>query len=147
MYHDDPFDLERFTTAQSLVYDTVIEELLDGRKRTHWMGYVFPQFAGLGHSDNARYYAVKSLDEARAYLEHPDLGPRLLECAEAVLDADAHSVSEIFDSPDDLKLKSCMTLFERAAGPDSVFSDVLERYFDGERDDVTLYLLEQELER
>ena len=141
---DDPFDLERFTTAQSLVYDTVIEELRDGRKRTHWMGFIFPQFDGLGHSADTRYYAVKSQEEARAYLDHPDLGPRLLECAEAVLAIEGHSVSEIFDYPDDLKLKSCMTLFERLAGPDSVFADVLEQSFGGERDDLTLYLLDQE---
>ena len=138
---DGPFDLGRFTGAQDSVYDRVLAELRDGRKRTHWMWFVFPQIDGLGHSSTARHYAIKSMAEARAYLDHTVLGKRLRECAEVLLAVEGRSASEIFGYPDDLKLCSSMTLFARAAGPGSVFERVLERYHDGEEDPRTLELL------
>ena len=139
---DDPFDLSRFTSAQKGIYDSVLAELRGGRKRTHWMWFIFPQIEGLGHSPTAEYYAIKSVEEARQYLNHPILGARLLECAEAVLAVEGRSVAEIFGYPDDLKLKSSMTLFASVAqNPHSVFIPVLEKYFQGEQDDRTLQLL------
>lgn len=139
--HGDPFDLNRFVSAQDGVYDRVLAELRGGRKRSHWIWYVFPQIDGLGHSSTTKHYSIKSLEEARRYLDHPVLGKRLRECSEAVLEIQGRSVSEIFGYPDDLKLQSSMTLFEKAAGPDSVFERVLEQYFGGERDRNTLRLL------
>lgn len=138
---DDPHDLKRFLTAQGPIYDTALAELRAGRKRSHWMWFVFPQLTGLGFSATSRYYAVMSREEARGYLEHPVLGPRLVECAEAVLDVEGRSVSEIFGYPDELKLKSSMTLFAEVAGRSSVFERVLQKYFGGERDPRTLELL------
>jgi len=139
--NNDKFDLGRFINAQSGVYDRVIAELRSGRKRSHWMWYIFPQIEGLGQSATTRFYSIKSLDEARAYLEHPVLGARLIECAEAVFAVEGKTVSEIFGYPDDMKLKSSMTLFSSVAGPDSVFFRVLDKYFQGERDSRTLQLL------
>lgn len=138
---NDPFDLQRFTAAQERIYDSVIAELRDGRKRTHWMWFVFPQIDGLGYSPTARRYAIKSLEEARHYLGHPVLGKRLLECSEAVCAVQGLSASQIFGYPDDMKLKSSMTLFEAAAGPETVFSRVLDKYYSGERDERTLQIL------
>ena len=140
---DDPFDLSRFTSAQDRIYDRVLAELKSGRKRTHWMWYIFPQIEGLGHSSTSKYYAIKSREEARQYLDHPVLGARLLECAEAILALEERSVSDIFGYPDDLKLGSSMTLFARVAGPGSVFVRVLDKYFHGEQDARTLQLLEK----
>lgn len=141
---DDPFDLGRFTKAQQGIYDSVLGELRSGRKRTHWIWFIFPQFAGLGHSPTSIHYAIKSIEEARQYLNHPVLGARLLECATAVLDVEGRSVSEIFGYPDDLKFKSSMTLFASVAeNPQSVFIPALEKYFQGEQDDRTLQLLER----
>jgi len=140
---DDPFDLSRFTPAQERIYDRVLAELRSGQKRTHWMWYIFPQIDGLGHSTTTKHYAIKSIEEARQYLNHPVLGTRLLECAEAVLAVEGRSVSEIFGYPDDLKLKSSMTLFETVADKRSVFVRVLDKYFHGERDVRTLHLLEK----
>ncbi len=140
---DDPFDLRRFISAQERVYPDVLAELMAGQKLTHWMWFIFPQIDGLGHSSTTKYFAIKSLEEARQYLSHPVLGPRLLECTEAVLAIEGRSVSEIFGDPDDLKLRSSMTLFAFVAGPHSVFARVLEKYFSGKRDARTLYLLEQ----
>jgi uncharacterized protein (DUF1810 family) len=139
---DDPFDLGRFTRAQQGIYDSVIGELRNGRKRTHWMWFIFPQIDGLGHSPTSRHYAIKSIEEARRYLAHPVLGARLLECTEAVLAVEGRSASEIFGYPDDMKLMSSMTLFASLEeNPHSVFSHVLEKYFQGKRDDRTLQLL------
>ena len=140
---DDPFDLGRFTSAQETVYDRALAELRSGKKRTHWMWYIFPQIDGLGYTPTTKHYAIKSLAEARQYLNHPDLGPRLLECTATVLCIQDRSVSEIFGYPDDLKLRSSMTLFSRVAEPDSVFARVLGKYYDGERDIRTLQLLEK----
>lgn len=139
----DPFDLSRFTPAQERIYDRVLAELRSGQKRTHWMWYIFPQIDGLGHSTTTKHYAIKSIEEARQYLNHSVLGTRLLECAEAVLAVEGRSVSEIFGYPDDLKLKSSMTLFETVADKRSVFVRVLDKYFHGERDVRTLHLLEK----
>ena len=140
--NNDQFDLNRFTSAQDQVYDRVLAELKNGRKRSHWMWYIFPQLDGLGRSTTARRYAIKSREEAIAYLNHPVLGARLLECANTVLAIEGKTASEIFGYPDDLKLKSSMTLFSTVAD-DSVFVDVLDRYFQGARDIRTLQLLEK----
>ena len=132
-----PIDLDRFVEAQSPVYDRVRGELLDGRKRTHWMWFVFPQLSGLGHSAMAQRYALASLAEAQAYLAHPILGPRLIECGELVNAAAGRSVDEIFGSPDDLKFHSCMTLFSSVPGAPAVFDAALAKYFGGVRDRLT----------
>ncbi len=142
MNTDDPYDLKRFLSAQEGVYERALAELKAGRKRTHWIWYIFPQIDGLGYSPTAKLYSIKSREEARQYLAHPLLGKRLLECTEAVLALKGGSASEIFGYPDDLKFKSSMTLFEKIAGPGSVFSSALERYCRGERDAATLRLLE-----
>lgn len=138
---DDPHDLHRFVQAQQGDYQRALEEIRRGRKQSHWMWYVFPQFEGLGSSPMARQYAIKSRDEAEAYLRHPVLGPRLRECAEAALAVGGRSAHEIFGSPDDLKLRSCATLFAAVSPAGSVFEQVLSRYFGGERDERTLRLL------
>ena len=138
---DDPFDLNRFLSAQQPVYGSVLAELRAGRKRTHWMWFVFPQLLGLGHSATSMHYAIRSLEEARRYLGHPVLGRRLVECAEAILAVEGRSASDIFGHPDDLKLASSMTLFAEAAGPESVFDLVLRKYFGGRPDARTLELL------
>jgi uncharacterized protein (DUF1810 family) len=122
-------DLNRFVSAQAGVYEEALAELKAGRKRTHWMWFVFPQIAGLGTSPTAQRYAIASLDEARAYLAHPVLGPRLRESAHALLELAGKSAEEIFGSPDDLKLRSSMTLFARAADDPDVFTAVLDRYY------------------
>ena len=139
----DPFELSRFLKAQDRVYDRVLSELRSGRKRTHWMWFVFPQIEGLGYSSTTQYYSIKSKEEARQYLNHPLLGKRLRECAESILALEGLSASSIFGYPDDLKLKSSMTLFASVAEPQSVFSRVLEKYFQGNRDERTLALLDR----
>jgi uncharacterized protein (DUF1810 family) len=138
---DDPFELARFVRAQAPVYDDVLAELRAARKRTHWMWFVFPQLAGLGFSATAQQYAIASLDEARAYLAHPVLGPRLRECSALVLAAPEPDAHRLFGSPDDLKFRSCMTLFGRAAPQEPVFTECLDRFFGGEGDPHTLALL------
>jgi uncharacterized protein (DUF1810 family) len=132
-------DLERFVEAQAPVYGTALAELRAGRKRSHWMWFVFPQIEGLGRSPVSRRYALRSLEEARAYLGHPVLGPRLTECTEAVLShAGARTAQGIFGSPDDLKFHSSMTLFHRAAPEEALFRQALEAFFAGEEDEETL---------
>jgi uncharacterized protein (DUF1810 family) len=138
---DDPYDLQRFVTAQEPVIDRVRAELRRGRKASHWMWFVFPQVAGLGSSPTAQHYALSGLDEARAYLAHPVLGPRLVECAELAAAVEHGGAAQVFGYPDDLKLRSSMTLFARAAPENPVFAAVLDRYFDGEPDARTLDLL------
>jgi uncharacterized protein (DUF1810 family) len=133
----DPFNLERFVRAQAADYDRALSELRDGKKRSHWMWYIFPQMEGLGHSPMSRRYSIGSAAEARAYLDHPVLGPRLRECAAAVHGIVGRSVLEIFGSPDDLKLRSCATLFARVSD-DGVFEQVLQKYFSGQHDKETL---------
>jgi uncharacterized protein (DUF1810 family) len=137
----DPFNLARFTGAQEAVYPRALAEIRGGAKRSHWMWFIFPQIDGLGFSSTAKHYAIKSVEEARQYLAHLVLGPRLRECAEAVLAVEGRSASQIFGSPDDLKLKSCMTLFESVAGRASVFGQVLDKYYQGKRDTRTQEIL------
>lgn len=135
---DDPYDLARFVEAQESVYPQALEELRRGRKETHWMWFVFPQLAGLGTSFMATRYALQGLDEARAYLEHPVLGPRLRECCRAILSLPETSAHAIFGSPDDLKLRSSVTLFSQADAEPSEFAAVLDRFFGSSPDTRTL---------
>ena len=135
---DTDYDLQRFVDAQQASYATALAELRAGHKRSHWMWYVFPQIAGLGRSEMARRYAIRSGDEAAAYLAHPVLGPRLRECAAAVAMHADRSASEIFGHPDDLKFHSSMTLFADVAPDEAVFQDCLDRYFDGVPDAATI---------
>lgn len=137
----DPFNLQRFVDAQSHNYDAALAELSAGRKRSHWMWYIFPQIAGLGHSAMAQRYAIQNLDEARAYLQHPVLGRRLKECCEQLLQVEGRSAHEIMGSPDDIKLRSSMTLFSAAEDGNSVFDRVLEKYYDGQPDSRSLDIL------
>ena len=138
---DDPYNLSRFVHAQEGDYEQALAELRSGHKRTHWMWYIFPQLDGLAFSATANHYAIKSVEEAKAYVEHPRLGPRLRECAEAVLRIEGRSAWEIFGSPDDLKLRSCATLFACVSPPGSVFERLLTKYYGGRRDEKTLQLL------
>jgi uncharacterized protein (DUF1810 family) len=138
---DDPYNLGRFVQAQEKDYEQALSEIRRGRKRSHWMWYIFPQFEGLGGSWASKLYSVKSVAEARAYLAHPVLGPRLVECAEAALRVEGLSAVEIFGSPDDMKLRSCATLFGFASSEGSVFHRVIDKYFHGQRDDRTLALI------
>lgn len=138
----DEHDLRRFVDAQARDYDRALSEIRAGQKRSHWMWYVFPQYDGLGRSPTARRFAIRSLAEADAYLRHPILGPRLIECAAALLDLEGRSAHEIFGSPDDAKLRSSATLFSLVAPPGSVFHRILERYFAGQPDRRTLELVE-----
>ena len=140
----DPFGLSRFVAAQEGVYDSALAEIRGGRKRTHWMWFVFPQLAGLGSSAISRRYAISGAAEARAYLGHPILGARLVECCEALLRVEGGSAAEIFGSPDDLKLRSCVTLFASVSERGSVFERVLKRFFGGVPDEKTETLLRQE---
>jgi uncharacterized protein (DUF1810 family) len=144
---DTPFDLNRFVSAQEGIYAQALAEIKSGQKRSHWMWFIFPQVDGLGFSAMSRRYSIKSLEEAHQYLQHPVLGSRLFECTQALLEVEGRSVAEIFGYPDDLKLKSCMTLFMQAAQPGSVFGDVLEKYFHGKQDKQTLRILEKLKER
>jgi uncharacterized protein (DUF1810 family) len=144
---DDRFHLQRFVDAQQPVYAAVLSELRSGRKRSHWMWFIFPQVSGLGHSETSRTFGVSSLDEAAAYLAHPTLGPRLRECAMIVAGIDGRSIDEIFGHPDDLKFHSSMTLFARAAPREPIFAACLQKYFGGEPDPQTLALLSRIVER
>ncbi len=137
----DPHDLDRFVRAQRRNYDEALAEIASGRKRTHWMWYVFPQVAGLGMSDTSQEFAIRSVEEAAAYLCHPILGPRLIACAEAALAVEGRTAREIFGKPDDAKLKSSATLFARVSPDGSVFHQLLDRYFEARPDDRTLGLL------
>jgi len=138
----DPFRLERFVEAQASVFDAALDELRAGRKRSHWMWFVFPQLRGLGHSPMAAFYGIVSLEEGRAYLAHSLLGPRLVLCTQAVLAHEGRSLSAIFGSPDDLKFRSSMTLFALAAGEESpAFRTALDRFCEGRPDERTLALL------
>jgi uncharacterized protein (DUF1810 family) len=138
---NDPHQLERFVTAQAAIFPAVLQELRAGRKRTHWMWFVFPQIAGLGHSETARTFAIASPAEAMAYLAHPVLGPRLKNCTELVLQVEKRSANQIFGSPDDLKFRSSMTLFAHVAPNEPGFAAALQKYFAGKPDSRTLILL------
>jgi uncharacterized protein (DUF1810 family) len=139
----DRHDLQRFVAAQDEggTYERALAELRAGRKASHWMWFVFPQLAGLGRSPMARRYAIASLEEARAYLEHPVLGARLRECAGALLEVEGRTAEQIMGGIDAVKLRSSMTLFERADPAEPVFPAVLDRYYSGERDEATRRLL------
>jgi uncharacterized protein (DUF1810 family) len=137
----DPHELQRFVNAQRDTFDEALAELRVGRKHGHWMWFVFPQVAGLGRSAIGARYAIASREEAVAYLAHPVLGPRLRACAEAVLGVAGRSAHDIFGYPDDLKLRSSMTLFAHLAEPDSPFRRVLDRYFEGAEDPATTAVL------
>jgi uncharacterized protein (DUF1810 family) len=136
------FDLDRFVAAQASIYGQALAELRAGRKQSHWMWFVFPQIAGLGRSPTAIFYAIVSAAEARAYLAHPMLGARLLECTQAVLAHRGQSAEAIFGGIDAIKLKSSMTLFEAVAADPAPFASVLDLFFDAERDPATLMLLD-----
>ena len=135
---DDPFNLQRFVDAQAPVYERVRAELKNGRKHSHWMWFIFPQIAGLGHSAMAQRYAISSLREAEAYLTHPVLGPRLRECVALVAQVEGKSAYEILGPPDDMKFRSCLTLFAHAAPGEPLFRDALAQYFEGEEDPATV---------
>ena len=135
---DDPHDLRRFVDAQAPVFDAVLAELRAGRKRSHWMWFVFPQIAGLGFSPMAQRYALASLDEARVYLAHPVLGDRLRRCTDLVLAVEGQGITAILGTPDDMKFRSSMTLFGRVAPEEPRFRAALDRYCDGRPDDATL---------
>ena len=142
MDSSDPHDLDRFVEAQSADYTQALAELRAGAKRSHWMWYVFPQFAGLGRSAMAQRFAVRSLAEAREYLRHPTLGPRLVECARAMLDVQGKSAEEILGSIDAIKLRSSATLFAHVTSAGSVFHRILDRYYGGAPDPRTLELID-----
>jgi uncharacterized protein (DUF1810 family) len=127
----DAHDLERFVAAQAATYADALDEIRAGRKRSHWMWYVFPQLRGLGRSSTADFYGIRSADEARAYLAHPVLGPRLLEITRAVVDSPVPTANALFGSPDDLKLRSSATLFAHVSPKESTFERVLAKYFAG----------------
>jgi uncharacterized protein (DUF1810 family) len=139
----DPYDLERFVRAQQHDYARALAELKGGRKRSHWMWYIFPQFRGLGFSSMSQRYAIGSIDEAKAFLRHPVLGPRLTECANALLAIADRSATDILGSPDDLKLRSSATLFAHVSPPASEFERLLQMYWQGEPDQSTLELLRE----
>lgn len=132
------FNLRRFIEAQDPIYDEVCAELRAGHKRTHWMWYVFPQLRGLGVSEMAQYYGIESLEEAKAYLEHPRLGVRLVECTALVIAVEGRHIRQIFGTPDDMKFRSSVTLFGQVPGASPVFQQALDKYFAGEADPVTL---------
>jgi uncharacterized protein (DUF1810 family) len=138
----DPFNLERFISAQAAVYPQVLAELRAGRKRSHWIWFIFPQLKGLGRSANSEFYGIGSLTEAAAYAHHPLLGPRLVECTQLVNQVDGRVISEILGPPDDQKFRSSMTLFAHAAEDNTVFNAALKKYFNGESDPLTLKLLQ-----
>jgi uncharacterized protein (DUF1810 family) len=138
---DDPYDLQRFVDAQDAVFDHVIEELSRGRKRTHWMWFVFPQLGALGRSAMSRHYGIGSREEARAYLDHPVLRDRLVHCVDLLLKLQQTDAHAIFGVPDDMKLRSCLTLFSAVAPDEPVFADALQRFFPEGPDPQTLSLL------
>ena len=137
----DPHNLARFLTAQQPLYQQALKELNAARKTSHWMWFIFPQLAGLGHSPTAEHYAIKFLAEAQAYLTHPTLGPRLIECANALLQHQNKSATQILGAPDDLKLRSSATLFAQLTPADSPFAQILKKYYESKPDPKTLELL------
>ncbi|KAI9129164.1 DUF1810 domain-containing protein [Acaryochloris sp. CCMEE 5410] len=140
--NDDPFDLARFVVAQRDSFDLALSEVKSGRKLSHWMWYVFPQLSGLGRSTTSQRYGITGADEAYAYLMHGVLGPRLLAICDAALCINGRSATEIFGKPDDMKLRSCATLFAQISNTDSVFHKLIDKYFDGKMDPRTVGLLQ-----
>jgi uncharacterized protein (DUF1810 family) len=137
----DKYNLSRFLEAQMVTYEGAMLELARGRKESHWIWYIFPQIEGLGRSDTAKLYSIKSLEEGRAYLKHPVLGPRLVEACEILLSLKDSSMDEVMGFPDDLKLLSSMTLFEAVSDSNSIFTKMIEFYFDDERDETSLEII------
>ena len=135
------YNLNRFASAQERDYATAFEEIKQGRKRSHWMWYIFPQIKGLGYSEMARHYAIADLTEAEAFLHHPVLGQRLVAICNELLKLQSNNANQIFGNPDDIKLRSSMTLFASVKGAPSVFHSVLQKFFDGKLDDLTLQKL------
>jgi uncharacterized protein (DUF1810 family) len=135
---DDTYNLQRFVDAQNPVFAQVCAELRAGQKRSHWMWFIFPQIEGLGSSSLARKYAISSLDEAKAYLNHPVLGSRIKKCTRLVLSTEGRTMGEIFGTPDDLKFRSSLTLFAHAEPAEQAFQDALRKYFGGEEDSLTV---------
>ena len=135
------YDLNRFIIAQERDYDQALHEIRSGQKRTHWMWYIFPQVKGLGRSEMARYYGIDGLDEAKAYIAHPVLGRRLMEVSQALLNIETGNISDVMEYPDDLKLRSSMTLFAEVMPGEPVFEGVLDKFFGGVRDNLTLQML------
>ncbi|WP_027302733.1 DUF1810 domain-containing protein [Rudanella lutea] len=138
----DPYNLQRFIDAQEGVYERALLEIRNGRKRSHWMWFIFPQLKGIGYSETAKFYGIAGLDEATRYLENELLRRRLIEISSAVLSIHGKTANEIFDSPDDAKLRSCMTLFSMTNNTDAVFEAVLNAYFDGQKDPKTLRIMD-----
>ena len=139
----DQYNLNRFIEAQMVIYEGAMLELARGRKDSHWVWYIFPQIEGLGNSDTIKLYAIKSLEEGRAYLKHPVLGPRLIKACEILLSLKDASMDEVMGFPDDLKLLSSMTLFEALSDSNSIFTKVIDVYFDSERDEISLKLIKE----
>jgi len=139
----DQYNLGRFIEAQLATYEGAMLELTRGRKDSHWIWYIFPQIEGLGRSDTAKFYSIKSLEEGRAYLEHPILGPRLIKACEILLSLKDASMDKVMGYPNDLKLLSSMTLFEALTDSNSIFTKIIELYFDDERDDASLDILKE----
>src|SRR6056297_3666267 len=137
---NDPYKLERFVAAQAGVFEQALSEVRNGQKVSHWMWYIFPQLRGLGQSETALRYGILNLAEARAYLEHPMLGPRLIAISQAALSVNEKTATEIFGKPDDMKLRSCATLFAEVTDVDSVFQEILDKYFGGNADPRTIQL-------
>jgi len=141
MISTDKIELTRFLDAQNQLYLKALSEIKSGRKETHWMWFIFPQLAGLGQSETAKFYAISNITEAAAYLAHPVLGKHLLEISEQLLNTDGKTAKEIFGNPDDLKLRSCMTLFANVPDTYPIFEKVIDKYFNGFQDERTLQLL------
>lgn len=141
---NDRYNLNRFVAAQQSVYETVVQELQRGRKYGHWMWYIFPQVAGLGMSTTSQMYAIRNIGEAKAYYQHSHLGPRLRECTQLVMDLNGQTAQEIFGYIDNLKFRSCMTLFGYAATDDGLFREALMKYYNGKADEITANILESE---
>lgn len=135
------YDLDRFLKEQRYMYNCALQEMKSGRKQSHWMWYIFPQLKGLGFSEMASYYGIDDIDEAKAYIEHPILGSRLREISEVLLGIDESDPRKVFGIPDNMKLKSCMTLFSKATEDNKIFIDVISKFFNGEEDKNTLMLL------
>ncbi len=141
---NDAYNLKRFIDAQHRDYETALSEIKNGRKRSHWMWYIFPQINGLGFSETSRYYSIKNGEEAEAFLQHPVLGERLITICNALLSLPTNNAHSIFGSPDDVKLKSCATLFASLPNTSPVFEAVLQKFFNGKKDESTLRILKQQ---
>lgn len=141
---NDNYNLKRFTDAQARDYETALSEMKNGRKRSHWMWYIFPQIQGLGFSETSQFYAIKNKEEAQAFLQHPILGERLITICNVLLNLQNNNAHHIFGSPDDVKLKSCLTLFAALPNADPIFEALLQKFFNGKKDENTLRIVRQQ---